>query len=115
MGWKIIVPEFFNLPLNPYPMSTISPFKSIEKEAIAGLQFPDAEVLNDPASRTERESELKRALTLGNLERSKSKIYFEDDKGFHVVETTVWAVTDKRIILKQGNVIPIKRVHKVAV
>ena len=96
-------------------MAAISPFQSIEKEALNGLQFPDAEVLKDPASIVERDHELKRALVLGNTERSKSKIYFEDDKGFHMVETTVWGVTDKRIILKQGNVIPIQRVHKVSV
>jgi hypothetical protein len=40
------------------------------------------------------------------------KIYFEDDKSRKLVETTVWGVTDKRVILKQGLVIPIERIHK---
>jgi uncharacterized protein (UPF0248 family) len=50
---------------------------------------------------------------LGNLERSKIKIYFEDDTSKKVVNTTVWGVTDKRVILKQGLVIPIHRIHSV--
>lgn len=96
-------------------MSTITSFKEIQKEAVAELQFPDLDVLHDPVAQHERDFELRRALALGNLERSKAKIYFEDDKDLYMVETTVWGVTDKRVILKQGNVIPIKRVHKVSV
>jgi hypothetical protein len=86
-------------------------FEPIEKEMIEGLRFPSEEVLTDKEKITEREANLKRALTLGNLEHSKTKIYFEDDKSMKVVETTVWGVTDKRIILKHGVVIPIHRVH----
>ena len=62
----------------------------------------------------ERETELNRALALGNLEHTKIKIYFEDDQSRKLVETTVWGVTDKRVILKQGVVIPINRVHKIS-
>jgi hypothetical protein len=29
------------------------------------------------------------------------------------VETTIWATTDKRIVLKGGVVIPINRIHQV--
>jgi hypothetical protein len=95
--------------------ATTTPFTEIEKESVAQLQFPDHDVLQDPIAIHERDFELRRALALGNLERSKAKIYFEDDKGHFVVETTVWGVTDKRVILKQGTVIPIKRVHRVSV
>jgi hypothetical protein len=59
----------------------------------------------------ERRKELDRALALGNLEHTKIRIYFEDDTSCKVVDTTVWGVTDKRVILKQGVVIPIHRVH----
>jgi hypothetical protein len=52
-------------------------------------------------------------LSLGNLEHSKIKIYFEDDTSSKVVDTTVWGLTDKRVILKQGIVIPINRITKV--
>ncbi len=89
-------------------------FSTIEKELIQDLKFPNEEVLIDKHLIAERESELNRALTLGNLEHAKIKIYFEDDVSRKMVETTVWGVTDKRVILKQGTVIPINRVHKIS-
>ncbi len=89
-------------------------FEKIEKEAIETLKFPNNEVLLDNDLIEERNSELNRALALGNLEHTKIKIYFEDDQARKQVETTVWGVTDKRVILKQGVVIPIHRVHKIS-
>lgn len=92
---------------------TATDFEKIEKETIESLRFPASEVLIDPAQIKERTSDLTRALSLGNLEHSKIKIYFEDDMSCKIVETTVWAVTDKRVILKQGVGIPINRIHSV--
>lgn len=89
-------------------------YEIIEKEKIENLKFPQEEVLTDKELIKEREADLNRALTLGNLERTKIKIYFEDDISRKLVETTVWGVTDKRVILKQGTVIPINRVHKIS-
>jgi hypothetical protein len=89
-------------------------FEKIEKEAIETLKFPHDEVLLDKDLIKERDAELNRALALGNLEHTKIKIYFEDDQARKQVETTVWGVTDKRVILKQGVVIPIHRVHKIS-
>lgn len=89
-------------------------YEIIEKEKIETLKFPQDEVLTDNELIKERASELNRALTLGNLEHTKIKIYFEDDISRKLVETTVWGVTDKRVILKQGTVIPINRVHKIS-
>jgi hypothetical protein len=91
----------------------LTEFEIIEKEKIENLRFPAEEVLTDKNSISQRQSDLERALALGNLEHSKIKIYFEDDRSRKVVETTVWGVTDKRVILKQGLVIPINRVHSV--
>ena len=89
-------------------------FEPIDKEKIQSLKFPNGEVLTDKALIKEREAELNRALALGNLERAKIKIYFEDDLSQKLVETTVWGVTDKRVILKQGVVTPIHRIHKIS-
>jgi hypothetical protein len=96
-----------------HPIMTTIAFEKIEKENISGLKFPNVEVLDDQEKIDERASELKRALSLGNLEQTKIKIYFEDANSHRVVETTVWGVTDKRVILKQGVVIPINRVHRI--
>jgi hypothetical protein len=89
-------------------------FELIEKETIAHLSFPKVEVLTDVAEIQQRYSDLNRALSLGNLEHSKIKIYFEDNNSKKVVETTVWGLTDQRVILKQGNVIPINRIFRSA-
>ncbi|MFM9987983.1 hypothetical protein [Flavobacterium sp.] len=87
-------------------------FEIIEKELIDQLHFPVADVLDDKEEINQRNLDLDRALSLGNLEHSKIKIYFEDDQSKKVVETTIWGVTDKRVILKQGVVIPINRIYK---
>lgn len=87
-------------------------FELIEKEVIDQLHFPETEVLEDKEEILQRNSELERAMSLGNLEHNKTRIYFEDDKSKKVVETTVWGITDKRVILKKGVVIPIHRIYK---
>jgi hypothetical protein len=92
-----------------------SDFEKIEKEMIADLRFPSTDVLTDTQKINERRTDLQKALSLGNLEHSKIKIYFEDETSRKVVETTVWAVTDKRVILKQSVVIPIGRIHSVSI
>jgi len=88
-----------------------SSFEKIEKENIEGLNFPNQEVLNSEVDIQKRQSDLERALSLGNMEQIKIKIFFEDTNSQKYVETTVWGVTDKRVILKQGVVIPINRIH----
>lgn len=90
----------------------IAEFQIIDKELIASLSFPNKEVLEDLDDIKQRKQDLDRALTLGNLEHVKIKIYFEDDSSCKMVETTIWGVTDNRVILKQGVVIPVNRIHK---
>jgi uncharacterized protein (UPF0248 family) len=85
----------------------------IEKESVAGLKFPEDDVLTVKDDIKIRNSNLERAMKLGNLEHGKIKIIFEDSTGLKQVETTVWGVTDKRVILKQGLVIPIHRVYEI--
>lgn len=87
-------------------------FEIIEKEAITSLHFPETDVLEEKQAILQRNSDLDRALSLGNLEHGKTKIYFEDDQSKKMVETTIWGVTDQRVILKQGVVIPINRIFK---
>lgn len=87
-------------------------FELIEKEAITTLHFPETDVLQEKHAILQRSSDLDRALSLGNLEHGKTKIYFEDNQSKKMVETTIWGVTDQRVILKQGVVIPINRIFK---
>jgi hypothetical protein len=87
-------------------------FTIIDKEDIALLKFPTTDVLDDVDEIKTRISEINRALSLGNLEHSKIKIFFEDDESKKIVDTTVWGVTDKNVMLKQGVMIPIHRIYK---
>lgn len=87
-------------------------FELIEKEEIAKLLFPSQDVLQELEEKIKRKVELERSLTLGNLEHTKIKIYFEDNTGKKIVDTTIWGVTDSGVILKQGVVIPIHRIYK---
>lgn len=86
---------------------------TVQKEMISGFKFPEKEVLASKDEIKVRLSELERALKLGNLEHNKIKIIFEDAEGVKQVETTVWGVTDKRVILKQGIMIPIHRIYEI--
>lgn len=87
--------------------------KLIDKENVGDLSFPKEDVLSTTEERRKRRIELDRALILGNVDHSKVRIYFSDNEGYKQVETTIWAVTEERIILKSGMVIPIKRIHEV--
>lgn len=86
---------------------------TVQKEMISGFRFPEKDVLTSKDEMKLRLIDLERALKLGNLEHNKIKIIFEDMEGIKQVETTVWGVTDKRVILKQNIMIPIHRIYEV--
>ena len=78
------------------------------------MKFPKEEVLKKRKDQIDRILDLQRALSLGNLEHQKVKILFMDDEGSKKVETTIWGITDKAIILKESTVIPMERILKIA-
>ncbi len=84
--------------------------QTVEKEQIKFLTFPKEDVLNKRKDQIDRIIELRRAMSLGNLERQKVKIIFVDSSGFKKVETTIWGITDKEVILKQATIIPLERI-----
>lgn len=95
-------------------MTTNSNFQTVVKEQIKFLKFPKEEVLKKKSAIVNRFLDLQRALSLGNLEREKVKIFFMDIDGLKKVETTVWGITDKSVILKQSTIIPLKRIVSIA-
>ncbi len=86
----------------------------VDKEIIGNLHFPEDEILTSAESKEKREYELQRAASLGT-DKVKIKILFEDSEGLKQVETTVWAVTKDRVVLKHGATIPIKRIHEIKI
>ena len=89
-------------------MTTV--IKEIEKEMISKLKFPNKEVLTSKIARINRISCLKRASILGNIDRTKMKIIFRDNDGVKKVNTTIWGQTEKYVILKGSNLIPLNRI-----
>ena len=87
----------------------------VEKEIVGDLKFPQTEVLLDKAEIQTRVAALHHATSLGNLDHHKVNIFFEDSEGMKRVNTTIWAITDKRILLKNGKSIPINRIHQVVI
>jgi hypothetical protein len=84
----------------------------IEKEKIKDLRFSHREVLADQEAIAKRHQELYRSQLLGNIFQSKVWIHFETADGrFFKVNTTIWAVGEKFIVLKQGVTIPISAIH----
>lgn len=90
-------------------------FKLVEKEDVADFQFPDTEVLKKDTEKVALEKELARAIALGNLEHQKVRIYFSDAEGDKLVETTIWGITDKAILLKKNVRLPKSRIVKLEI
>lgn len=92
-------------------METIT---KIEKEMIPSLSFKKHEVLDNPMEITKRKVSLAKALTLGNGQKRKVKLYFELEEGQKkIVETTVWAVGQDFVTLKAGTLIPVHAISEI--
>lgn len=85
----------------------------VQKEDLSQLHFPNEEVLVGPELIEKRRIALEQAVVLGNTYKGKTKIVFSDSEGIKQIETHIWGLTDKRVILKQGIVIPIHRIQEV--
>ena len=85
----------------------------VAKESIGTLSFPRLEVLQTEDAIKVRAHALDRAIRLGNNQKRKVKIVFEDSSGTKMTETTIWAVTERNILLKGGIFIPINRIHSI--
>lgn len=87
----------------------------VEKELIPSMKFPVEEVLLTEEERKQRARKIHRATSLGNLEKHKVHIVFEDNNGLKKTSTTIWAQTEKKIVLKGGNSIPVHRIWEVVI
>ena len=97
--------------------TAIQNFKAtpILKEEINKYNFVHDDVLSTNDQKANRLSELKRAMTIGNNEKGKSKITFATSDGLKSVETTVWAVDELEVVLKSGVYIPTRAIYDVSI
>jgi uncharacterized protein (UPF0248 family) len=94
-------------------MNTPNIIPLVDKLSISELKFPPGEVLCSKEDEQQRIAMLHKATSLGNLAKHKVLITFEDTQGLKRVHTTIWAITDRKILLKAGRTIPIHRIHDV--
>ena len=88
----------------------------VDKAEVAHLSFLKEEVLSIEADQMIRKHNLNRALRLGNGYKRSVLIQFENAVGEAIeTEATIWAVTEKYIMLKGGAVIPIHAIFNVIV
>lgn len=87
----------------------------ISKENIPYLNFTNSDVLNTDFEREIRDSNLFKAMIVGNTYKQKVKIFFEASDGVKMVETTVWASTEKEILLKGGINLPIRSIKEITI
>ncbi|MCG8388499.1 MAG: hypothetical protein MJA30_23315 [Cytophagales bacterium] len=86
----------------------------VDKSKIADLSFRKEEILLDPADNAIRSHNLYRALRLGNAYKRSVLVQFETvDHEPMETESTIWAVTEKYIMLKGGAVVPIRAIFNV--
>lgn len=86
-----------------------------EQELLHKLDFPIKEVLKSPEQIEDRKNIAQRAKKLGSLSNERVKIVFEDIEGKKMVETTIWGVTGKYLMLKKGMTLPLHRVHEIII
>ena len=83
------------------------------KENIGELVFPKEDVLlYDTEQQKERLHWITKAMYLGK-EKIKVKILFQDIMGKKIVETTIWGVSEKHILLKGAIILPIRCTLKI--
>lgn len=87
----------------------------LEKEEVNSLKFPVEEVLDSESDIRARSQKIHRATSLGNLEKYKVTIVFQDSVGAKKISTTIWAQTEKKILLKGGMSIPVHRIWDVVI
>lgn len=86
----------------------------IDKYKIEGMVFTPAEVLHTTEEREERWRQLNHGMTLGNIHKLPTRITFmTQDNKIMETEATIWAVTEKNVILKNNIMIPIRSITAV--
>ncbi len=89
--------------------------QKIEKEQLKECAFKSPVNHFTDHEIRERNRRLYLAMLMGNNFHSKVKIVFNTIEGYKEVFSTVWATTEKFILLKGGNYIPIESIAYVEI
>ena len=78
------------------------------------LEFPKINVLEHKIEQVNEFIRQRKVFFLRNLNKDKFEIFFTDNTGLKRVETSVWTVSEKAIILKNTTVVPFSDIVAVA-
>jgi hypothetical protein len=92
-------------------MNMTETIQKIAKESVHECSFISSPRNSEQGK--EIENRLHSAMLLGNNYRSKVRITFSTRDGLREVETTVWAYTEKYVVLKGGIFLPVNSVVSV--
>ena len=84
--------------------------QKIEKEQLKECAFKKPAYESSEHDLSERNKNLYLAMLMGNNYESKVKIVFNTLDGYREILTTVWATTEKFILLKGGSHIPLEAI-----
>lgn len=87
--------------------------ETIEREHLNGCAFRKPTYRYTDHDIRERNQRLFLAMLLGNNFSSEVRIVFNTLEGYKEVFSTIWATTEKFILLKGGNTIPLEAIAEV--
>jgi len=102
-----------NIAKTIHPHSTESGSQLVDKSHILANGIHPTETLTDATAKFNRMTELKNALSLGNLYKQKVIIYFMDGPVKKHTVATIWHVDEENVCLKGGAVLPVKSIYKI--
>lgn len=85
----------------------------IDTEEIVLLHFPKEDVLFSKDEQASRQLQVEKIAEDEHLKMSTFRILFQDIEGLKAVQTGIWALTQKEVILKKGITIPLQRILKI--
>lgn len=87
--------------------------RKVEKEELKTCSFEKPDIALTDAELAERNRRLYLAMLMGNNYESKVKLVFNTNTGGCEIVTVIWATTEKYVLLKGGNSIPLEAIAKV--
>ncbi len=94
-------------------MNAAKRIRKVDKDQLKDCSFQKPDNNFTDADLAERNRRLYLAMLMGNNYESKVKIVFNTVEGNCEILTVIWATTEKFVLLKGGNSIPLEAIAKV--
>jgi uncharacterized protein (UPF0248 family) len=85
----------------------------VDTEEIVLLHFPKEDILFSKDEQAARKAIIEEIQSDNKNKTQTFRIIFQDIEGLKAVESRIWALSEKEVILKKGVTIPIQRILKI--